>query len=91
MPVHYGGQAANMTRIMALAKQYDIKVLEDAAHAVPSTHNGQMIGTFGDITVYSFYANKTITTGEGGMCHLDQKNQPIVCTSGTIVVHHTTG
>lgn len=67
MPVHYAGQSANMTRIMALAKQYKVKVLEDAAHAVPSTHQGQIIGTFGDITVYSFYANKTITTGEGGM------------------------
>ena len=67
LPVHYAGQAANMSRIMSLAKQYNVKVMEDAAHAVPSTHNGQMIGTFGDITVYSFYANKTITTGEGGM------------------------
>ncbi|MET1253600.1 GNAT family N-acetyltransferase [Aliikangiella maris] len=67
MPVHYAGQSANMTRIMALAEQYKVKVLEDAAHAVPTTHQGKIIGTFGDITVYSFYANKTITTGEGGM------------------------
>ena len=67
MPVHYAGQSADMTRIMALAEKYNVKVLEDAAHAVPSTHNGKLIGTFGDITVYSFYANKTITTGEGGM------------------------
>jgi dTDP-4-amino-4,6-dideoxygalactose transaminase len=67
MPVHYAGQAANMTRIVELAKKYDVKILEDAAHAVPSTHNGQTIGTIGDITVYSFYANKTMTTGEGGM------------------------
>jgi len=67
MPVHYAGQAADMTRIMALAKKYKVKVLEDAAHAIPTTHNGVLIGNFGDITVYSFYANKTITTGEGGM------------------------
>jgi len=67
LPVHYAGQAANMTKIMSLAKRYNVKVMEDAAHAIPSTHNGHMIGTFGDITVYSFYANKTITTGEGGM------------------------
>ena len=67
LPVHYAGQAANMTRIMALAKQYNVKVMEDAAHALPTTHNGKMIGTIADITVYSFYANKTITTGEGGM------------------------
>lgn len=67
MPVHYAGQSANMTRIMALAEKYDVKILEDAAHAIPTTHNGKIIGAFGDITVYSFYANKTITTGEGGM------------------------
>lgn len=67
IPVHYAGQSANMTRIMSLAKKYNVRVLEDAAHALPSTHSGNMIGTYGDITVYSFYANKTITTGEGGM------------------------
>ncbi len=67
LPVHSAGQAANMTRIMALSNQYNVKVMEGAAHAVPSTHNGQMIGTFDDITVYSFYANKAITTGEGGI------------------------
>ena len=67
MPVHYAGQAANMTRIGELAKMHDVKVVEDAAHALPSTHNGQLVGTISDITVFSFYANKTITTGEGGM------------------------
>ncbi|GLS89609.1 spore coat protein [Psychromonas marina] len=73
MPVHYAGQAANMTRLIELAKQYDVKIVEDAAHALPSTHNGQMVGTIGDITVYSFYANKTITTGEGGMVVTNNK------------------
>jgi dTDP-4-amino-4,6-dideoxygalactose transaminase len=67
MPVHYAGQSVDMTRIMSLADKYNLKVLEDAAHALPCTHNGKLIGTYGDITVYSFYANKTITTGEGGM------------------------
>lgn len=67
IPVHYGGQAADMTRIMHLAKKYNVKVLEDAAHALPCTHKGKLIGTIGDVTVFSFYANKTITTGEGGM------------------------
>ncbi len=71
MPVHYAGQAVNVSRILSLAKQYNVKVLEDAAHALPTTYNGKMIGTFGDITVYSFYANKTITTGEGGMVVTD--------------------
>lgn len=67
IPVHYGGQAADMTRIMHLAQKYNVKVLEDAAHALPCTHNGKLVGTMGDVTVFSFYANKTITTGEGGM------------------------
>lgn len=67
IPVHYGGQAADMTALMALAKEFDVRILEDAAHALPCTHNGQMVGTIGDVTVFSFYANKTITTGEGGM------------------------
>ena len=68
MPVHYGGLAADMAALLALAKQHGLKVIEDAAHALPTTCNGQLIGTLqSDVTVFSFYANKTITTGEGGM------------------------
>jgi len=67
IPVHFAGQAANMTRIMELASTYNVKVMEDAAHALPTTHNNQIVGSIADITVFSFYANKTITTGEGGM------------------------
>lgn len=65
--VHYAGHAAEMDRIVEICKQNGIKILEDAAHAFPTKFNGKMIGTFGDITCFSFYANKTITTGEGGM------------------------
>lgn len=65
--VHYGGQAAQMDKIVSICKNNGIKILEDAAHAFPTKSNGKMIGTFGDITCFSFYANKTITTGEGGM------------------------
>jgi dTDP-4-amino-4,6-dideoxygalactose transaminase len=68
MPVHYGGLAADMPALLALAKQRGLKVIEDAAHALPTTCAGQLIGTLqSDVTVFSFYANKTITTGEGGM------------------------
>ena len=68
LPVHYGGLAVDMPRLLALAKRHGLKVVEDAAHALPTTHGGQMVGTFAsDATVFSFYANKTITTGEGGM------------------------
>jgi len=61
--VHYGGQAAQMEEIMALCKTHNIKILEDAAHAFPSKRSGKMVGSFGEVTCFSFYANKTITTG----------------------------
>ena len=68
IPVHYGGRAAEMGAILAIAKKHGLKVVEDAAHALPCTHGGKLIGTLAsDVTVFSFYANKTITTGEGGM------------------------
>jgi len=68
MPVHFAGLACDMSAIFKLAKQYNLKVVEDAAHALPSTYKGQLVGSLdSDITVFSFYANKTMTTGEGGM------------------------
>jgi dTDP-4-amino-4,6-dideoxygalactose transaminase len=68
MPVHYGGLACAMEEILAIAREHGLKVVEDAAHALPTTCGGQLIGTLSsDVTVFSFYANKTMTTGEGGM------------------------
>ena len=68
MPVHYAGLSCNMDEILLLAKEFDLKVVEDAAHALPTTYKGDMIGSLeSDVTVFSFYANKTMTTGEGGM------------------------
>ncbi len=68
VPVHYGGLACDMAAIVALAKRHGLAVVEDAAHAFPATANGALVGTLDtDATVFSFYANKTITTGEGGM------------------------
>ena len=68
MPVHYGGLACNMDAILAIAREHGLQVVEDAAHALPSTWQGTLVGQLqSDITVFSFYANKTITTGEGGM------------------------
>ena len=68
MPVHYAGLAADMPAILDIARRHGLKVVEDAAHALPTTSGGQLVGTLGsDATVFSFYANKTITTGEGGM------------------------
>jgi dTDP-4-amino-4,6-dideoxygalactose transaminase len=67
IPVHFGGQPCDMDPILELAKHYNLKVIEDAAHALPAAYHGEKIGTIGDITCFSFYATKTITTGEGGM------------------------
>ncbi|MEI7465619.1 MAG: DegT/DnrJ/EryC1/StrS family aminotransferase [Burkholderiales bacterium] len=68
MPVHYAGLAADMAALLPLARRHGLKVVEDAAHALPTTCGGRLVGTLGsDATVFSFYANKTMTTGEGGM------------------------
>ena len=67
IPVHFAGQPCEIDRILDLARTRKIKVIEDAAHALPAKHQGKMVGTHGDITCFSFYATKTITTGEGGM------------------------
>ena len=74
IPVHFAGLACDMTRILQLARQHGLKVVEDAAHTLPSRHRGEMIGTLqSDATVFSFYATKTITTGEGGMVVMRDK------------------
>jgi dTDP-4-amino-4,6-dideoxygalactose transaminase len=66
--VHYAGLAADMPAILDIARRHGLKVVEDAAHALPTTCGGRLVGTLGShATVFSFYANKTITTGEGGM------------------------
>ncbi|MGE5219476.1 MAG: DegT/DnrJ/EryC1/StrS family aminotransferase, partial [Chloroflexota bacterium] len=67
IPVHFGGQPCDMKSIRQIAGKHGLKVIEDAAHALPATYQGETIGTIGDITCFSFYATKTITTGEGGM------------------------
>jgi len=70
---HTYGIPNDMTEIMKLAKEYDLKVIEDCAEGLGGTHNGQKLGTFGDMSIFSFYANKIITTGEGGMvCSKDE-------------------
>ncbi|WP_422931544.1 DegT/DnrJ/EryC1/StrS family aminotransferase [Singulisphaera sp. PoT] len=74
--VHFGGQAAAMLDgerggILALCRQRGVRVIEDAAHAFPAREGGRPVGSLGDVTCFSFYANKTITTGEGGMLTTD--------------------
>lgn len=68
LPVHFGGLACDMEAILGIARRHGLKVVEDAAHALPTTYRGKLIGSLdSDATVFSFYATKTITTGEGGM------------------------
>lgn len=67
IPVHYGGQPCDMDEILELAQKNNLKVIEDAAHSLPATYKGRKIGTISDVTCFSFYATKTLSTGEGGM------------------------
>lgn len=68
IPVHLAGLACEMDEIFKISRRYNLKIVEDAAHALPTRYQGQLIGTLdSDVTVFSFYATKTITTGEGGM------------------------
>ncbi len=71
IPVHFAGLPCDMDAIKQLAERHKLRVIEDAAHSFPATYNGRMVGTLGDITCFSFYATKTITTGEGGMITTD--------------------
>jgi dTDP-4-amino-4,6-dideoxygalactose transaminase len=95
VPVHYGGQPCAMERLLPIAERHGVKIVEDAAHALPAWrlmpsatsgktpsavepapagHSWRMVGTIGDLTAFSFYATKTITTAEGGMvtCESDE-------------------
>jgi perosamine synthetase len=67
IPVHLGGQPCDMQEIQELACEHHLKIIEDAAHALPSEYRGKRIGQISEFTCFSFYATKTLTTGEGGM------------------------
>lgn len=67
LPVHFAGRSCEMDAIMALARTYDLLVIEDCAHAIETEYKGQKAGRFGDIGCFSFYVTKNVMTGEGGM------------------------
>ncbi len=73
MPVHIYGHSCDMAPIMQLAKKYNLYVIEDAAEAHGAEYGGKKCGSIGDIGCFSFYANKILTTGEGGMCVTNNK------------------
>lgn len=67
IPVHFAGQPCDLTEIQQLANWHGLHVIEDAAHALPASYKGRHIGNISELTVFSFYATKTLSTGEGGM------------------------
>jgi dTDP-4-amino-4,6-dideoxygalactose transaminase len=71
IPVHFAGHACPMDLILDLAKAKNLAVIEDAAHAIPAKYKGRNIGTLSPMTAFSFYATKTLATGEGGMVTTD--------------------
>ncbi len=73
MPVHLYGQACDMDALMAIAREHRLFVVEDCAEAFGTLYKGRHVGTFGDISTFSFFGNKTITTGEGGMVVTNDK------------------
>jgi perosamine synthetase len=79
IPVHYGGQPCDMDEIQELANHHNLKVLEDAAHSLPAIYKGKKVGTISDVTCFSFYATKTLSTGEGGM----------ICTNNEEIAERT--
>ena len=73
MVVHLYGQVANLDAFKDLTKRYGIYLIEDCAEAIGSKYKGKPVGTFGDVSTFSFFGNKTISTGEGGMLLFQKK------------------
>jgi len=74
IPVHYGGQPCDMDEILDISKGHNLKIIEDAAHALPAYYKNKKVGTIGDVTCFSFYATKTLAAGEGGMICTNDEN-----------------
>lgn len=98
--VHIYGLPVDMDPIMEIAKKYNLKLIEDAAEVHGQTYKGKMCGSFGDISIFSFYPNKHITTGEGGMLLTNDKTIAEKCKklrnlcfepNGPRFVHHELG
>jgi perosamine synthetase len=71
IPVHFAGQPCDMEEIARLAQSHNLHVIEDAAHSLPASYRGKRVGTMSAMTAFSFYATKTLATGEGGMITTD--------------------
>ena len=74
IPVHLHGRPCKMDEIGEIARKHKLFVVEDAAHAIEAVYHGKEVGNISDLTVFSFYATKNMTTGEGGMVTTNNKN-----------------
>lgn len=81
MAVHIYGLPVDMNPIIQIAEKYDLKIIEDAAELIGQTYSGKQCGSFGDVSTFSFYPNKHITTGEGGMIVTDNEEIAERCRS----------
>jgi len=85
MVMHYGGFACDMDRIMKIAAKHNLKVIEDACHGPFSEYKGKQLGAIGDIGCFSFFSNKNISTGEGGML---VTNNPVYAEKAKLLRSH---
>lgn len=85
LPVHLAGRSCNMKEIIKIKKKYNLFLIEDCAHAIETTFNGNKAGTFGDIGCFSFYATKNLAVGEGGM--LISNNKKIISRVKKLSIH----
>ncbi|MEO5644712.1 MAG: aminotransferase class I/II-fold pyridoxal phosphate-dependent enzyme [Bacteroidia bacterium] len=85
MPVHIYGHPCHMDELMAIAKKHNLLVIEDCAEALGGLYKGQHVGSFGDAATFSFFGNKTITTGEGGMVLFKDE---AVCNKAMVLRDH---
>jgi dTDP-4-amino-4,6-dideoxygalactose transaminase len=83
--MHYGGFACDMERIMAIAGKHNLKVIEDACHGPLSDYKGKKLGTIGDVGCFSFFSNKNISTGEGGMIVMNDEE---ICNRAKLLRSH---
>ncbi len=74
IPVHFAGQPCDINAIQEMANRHSLRVIEDAAHALPACYRGDRIGAISELTAFSFYATKTLATGEGGMVTTDNED-----------------
>ncbi len=88
LPVHFAGKSCDMDALLKIARKHNLKIIEDAAHSFPALYRDRKIGSLGDTTCFSFYATKTLSTGEGGM--LTTQNDEIAAKARLLSLHGIT-